>query len=427
MAEKPPIPDNPRAARKKAKEWLQLGEKIYRYRRDILEDETRQRLLSATRELRRLRANKNTPVEELRASVERLRALMKLAGGYFYPRRMLAENAEMFLVAAILAIGIRTFFFQPFQIPTNSMYPSYNGLTWKTYAQVDNLPSGPAKLFRKLAFGATHKSLEAPADGELLIARKEPRLYTGRSWIIIPTRMAEYTFYVGRTSLRLAVPADFNFMKFLREQFPNLQPDRLPGLGEVLSTGVRFDAGETVLAFDILSGDALFVDRVTYHFRKPQIGEPFVFRTANIQGIADIEREKYYIKRLVGEGGDTLQVVPFEEPADAADGRTRGKLHRNGKPITGARAFELNHNREGAYEGYTDDGAPGFTQRHRQGGIAGVMSEPVTVPEGTFWAMGDNSDESADSRYFGGVPQKDVIGRAIFVYYPFTERWGPAH
>ena len=37
--------------------------------------------------------------------------------------------------------------------------------------------------------------------------------------------------------------------------------------------------GEKILSFDILSGDALFVDRLTYHFKKPDIGDPFVFKT----------------------------------------------------------------------------------------------------------------------------------------------------
>ena len=40
--------------------------------------------------------------------------------------------------------------------------------------------------------------------------------------------------------------------------------------------------------------------------------------------------------------------------------------------------------------------------------------------------MGDNSPNSADSRYWGFVPGADVVGRPIFVYYPFTRHWGPA-
>ena len=49
-----------------------------------------------------------------------------------------------------------------------------------------------------------------------------------------------------------------------------------------------------------------------------------------------------------------------------------------------------------------------------------------TVPEDSFFAMGDNSWDSQDSRYWGTVPGNDVIGRPLFIYYPFTKRWGPS-
>jgi signal peptidase I len=52
--------------------------------------------------------------------------------------------------------------------------------------------------------------------------------------------------------------------------------------------------------------------------------------------------------------------------------------------------------------------------------------ETLTVPENDFFALGDNSYNSADGRYWGFVPAKDAIGRPLFIYYPFTKRWGPA-
>jgi signal peptidase I len=48
------------------------------------------------------------------------------------------------------------------------------------------------------------------------------------------------------------------------------------------------------------------------------------------------------------------------------------------------------------------------------------------VPAQAFFALGDNSRDSQDGRYWGFVPEKDVIGRPLFIYYPFTRRWGPA-
>jgi signal peptidase I len=51
----------------------------------------------------------------------------------------------------------------------------------------------------------------------------------------------------------------------------------------------------------------------------------------------------------------------------------------------------------------------------------------LDVPEHSYFAMGDNSPRSKDSRMWGFVPEKDVVGRPLFIYYPLTKRWGLAH
>ena len=53
--------------------------------------------------------------------------------------------------------------------------------------------------------------------------------------------------------------------------------------------------------------------------------------------------------------------------------------------------------------------------------------EIVTVPEHFYMALGDNSPRSKDSRSWGFVPEKDVVGRPLYIYYPLTKRWGLAH
>ena len=52
--------------------------------------------------------------------------------------------------------------------------------------------------------------------------------------------------------------------------------------------------------------------------------------------------------------------------------------------------------------------------------------ETLKVPESSFLALGDNSYNSLDGRFWGYVPAKDAMGRPLFIYYPFTKRWGPA-
>jgi signal peptidase I len=148
------------------------------------------------------------------------------------------------------------------------------------------------------------------------------------------------------------------------------------------------------------------------------VGSGFVFRTANIPGIFNVYGDQYYIKRLVGGPGDTLEVVRGETKTSDGSSRlmaseTTGILLRNGQPISGSEAFTRNNNREGLYRGYQ--------------AIEGLsFGRKVEVPPHQFFALGDNSNNSSDGRYWGFVPEKDVVGRPLMIYFPFTRRWGPA-
>ena len=48
------------------------------------------------------------------------------------------------------------------------------------------------------------------------------------------------------------------------------------------------------------------------------------------------------------------------------------------------------------------------------------------IPKGQYFMMGDNSNNSLDSRYWGPVPRKNIIGTAMGVFWPFSHRWGVA-
>ncbi|MFA6961871.1 MAG: signal peptidase I [Opitutaceae bacterium] len=420
--------------RKNAGNWLELADKVYHYRRDVLNDAERTSIQQAAGNLRQQLMQKND-ASRLKLSIEALEGVLRRTGGMHYPKSSLVENVEFFLVAAIVILGVRMYFVQPFKIPTNSMWPSYNGMTPEVFATKAAEPGPAAKALRLVAMGARSRTLDAPVDGEILIpvARQSRGLVKyrevpGRSWLIFPARNREYSLLVGDRWVTTEVPLDFDFDWVIREAFftgdkslgEDLESKVLAGefvdkdintsFGvteriRFIRTGRMVHAGERVLSFDIMTGDQLFVDRVSYHFVRPSPGDGFVFRTDHIDSpymkdAAGRQLQEYYIKRLVGTPGDTLEV---KEPV----------LYRNGAPITGSKAFNRNATREGKYPGYRALGllAPGQT---------------FTVPPDSYVAMGDNSANSQDSRYWGTVPAKDVVGRPLFIYYPFTKRWGPA-
>ena len=439
--------------RRHAANWLEVAERVWNFRRDQLAPAQAQGLLAATGELKtRLKEKADAP--RLKLAIEKLEDVLRETGGRFYPMSSMTENVEFFLVAALVILGLRAYFFQPFKIPTNSMWPSYYGMTSEVFKTGEE-PGLLAQAGRLLAFGATHHRVEASAEGEVYVpvvavGQNQVRLISsetsGRFLGIFPSANKEWTFRVSDPSARsgltasdamfskLSVPADFDLEKVIQERFAGphrtlsehlLEQARQAGKNpenslinvtmggqrrEVrvywLPLGVKVRKGEAILSFDILTGDLLFVDRVTYNFFPPRVGQGFVFKTEHIVSpfMADQytgqQIRQYYIKRLVGTPGDVLEV---KEPV----------LYRNGKPIEGAAAFDANNHQLGKYTGYA------ALQRLE----AGLK---VTVPSDGFFAMGDNSHNSADSRYWGFVPNKDVVGKPLFIYYPLTTRWGPA-
>jgi signal peptidase I len=438
-----------------AANWLEVADRVYKFRRDQLTDAQNQRLLGAATAVKQGLKEK-ADASKLKLTVESLEGVLRDTGGRIYPQSSLVENVEFFLVAAIVILGLRAYFIQPFKIPTNSMWPSYYGMTAEVF-KTGGEPGLLGKAARLLTLGASHYSVVAPADGEVLFpvfaTTQDGTRYSlrpafvdkpGRSLLVFPTMMREYTFAVAGAQVRFTVPVEFDndFQGVLNEAFKGraasfyealresanlnkpLQTSALTVKGQNTTVywiplGKHVRKGEKILSFDILTGDLLFVDRLSYNFIKPAVGSGFVFKTGNIrsaamQDAAGKQINQYYIKRLAGTPGDTIEI---KAPV----------LFRNGKPIEGADAFDKNARREGNYPGYTNNnGGPKLGDGVQASDGLLPSGAIVTMPARSYFALGDNSPRSLDSRYWGFVPDKDVVGRPLFIYYPLTRRWGPA-
>ena len=124
--------------------------------------------------------------------------------------------------------------------------------------------------------------------------------------------------------------------------------------------------------------DRVLANRFIYHFRSPRRGEIIVFNTPTAAAEAACNASGTFVKRLIGLPGDTITYK-------------QNVLYANGRVIKEP-----------------------YIKRGRQGGRQGTWQ----VPRGDYFFMGDNRKESCDSRAWGPVPRKNIIGEVFMTYWP---------
>lgn len=286
-----------------------------------------------------------------------------------------AENIEAIVVAVALAVSFQAYFLKPFKIPTGSMQPTLYGMTG--HPMETPLPDPITRAIDFVRLGRTHIDLKASTKEEVLGLNEQTKLNFFTFTEVVTTE--------GRFSIfapRDVVARDFG-----------VRPGRV------------YKTGETIVHGYVQAGDQVFVDRMTYQFRNPTRSDVFVFKTTGIKRIEmnldPALGSQFYIKRLAGVPGDSLRI-------DAP------KLFLDGS-IASQSPFQRVMSCENGYRGYSNPGAAQYLT---------TPEETFTVPPHAFFALGDNSYNSSDSRYWGIVPERNVIGRGYFVYWPFSERWG---
>lgn len=134
----------------------------------------------------------------------------------------------------------------------------------------------------------------------------------------------------------------------------------------------------------LLEGDRILVNKVPYYFREPARGEVVVFKYP-------LDRKRDFIKRLIAVGGEEVQIKD-------------GDIYING-------ILEIEHEiiRQNYYY-------------NREDWEYGRSNISITVPTDHYFVLGDNSAHSSDSRNWGFVGKKDMVGKAFFIYWP-PQRW----
>jgi len=132
----------------------------------------------------------------------------------------------------------------------------------------------------------------------------------------------------------------------------------------------------------LIEGDYIFVNKLAYEFSPPKIGDVIVFENP-------FDAKRDYIKRIVAAEGQTVEIVDKVLYVDGqvAQIPTMSK-HSDSKTLPGILSPRDNF-------------------------------EPLQVPTGQYFVMGDNRDDSQDSRFWGCVDKSYIKGKALFVYFSY--------
>jgi signal peptidase I len=155
-----------------------------------------------------------------------------------------------------------------------------------------------------------------------------------------------------------------------------IQAFKIPS-GSMIPTFLR---GDQILVNKFIYGVRIpFTDIKLFSIREPERGDIVVFEYP-------LERKVHYIKRLVGVPGDEIEIVNKE-------------LRVNGEVVE----FEnVQHEDPAIFPS-------SLNPRDNYG--------PITVPPHSYFMMGDNRDNSKDSRYWGFVDEAMVVGNAVIIYW----------
>lgn len=130
----------------------------------------------------------------------------------------------------------------------------------------------------------------------------------------------------------------------------------------------------------LYNGDNLIVDKISYRFRDPERFDIIVFPF-------QYKEKTYYIKRIIGLPGETVQIDD------------KGNIYIDGEVLT-----------------------EGYGREVIRPEAVGLAREPILLGEDEYFVMGDNRNNSSDSRteIVGNIKRKDIIGRAWLRLWPFS-------
>ena len=316
-----------------------------------------------------------------------------------YPHAEWRENIEVFLVAIVVAMAIRTFFLQPFKIPTSSMQPTLFGVTVDPlYDPAFQMPGFFTRIYRLAVQGAIYHEVIAPQDG--VVVSVGPFEHFLRFF----NKQTVFVRYQDGTEAPITLWFTPDADSTDRDPIRTFEQH----IG--LTDHPRFRKGEPIIRFAETTGDHLFVDRMTYNFRRPERGEIIVFQTKGIMGL---DQSQFYIKRMVGLPGETVSIGTDRHArvnGERLDSRTPhfANVYSFDPKIP---ATDHHFLKDQFYSGH-------ILLPDRPESSLRKESDTLLVEDKHYLVFGDNTSTSFDSRFWGFVPRENIIGRSFFIYWP---------
>ena len=403
-----------------------------------------------------------------------------------YPDPKARDWVEMFLVVVVLVLAFRTFFFQPFKIPTGSMQPTLYGITIENLMDDNGTGSvgegtltssgpifEPQDLGRIVTFANGDKATITQFKDNRHVKLSHLTTLKEQAFTIsfrlpgkggkITDKLRGYSYHSLRAegnwqliqinppksvipliSKQILVFKDLDTGKTFEksDRFPPLDSHQLPVLGSAAAAtssygqpriGDEFSKDDFVYKMRVKTGDHLFVNRITFNFRRPCRGDICVFSTKGVPVTGDVNAaEIFYIKRLVALGNESISIGQDRHlriSGRRIDANDPGfeflyDFPTGIKPINGNVAWvPRNPAIDSVYSGHVHNSHSG-----NHGNLAPYFPDSestLKLKPNQYLMFGDNTTNSSDSRTWGQLPMRNVIGKSSNVIEPpFTSRFG---
>lgn len=413
--------------KKEALLTIKGANKFINFKKDLLDFTQIENIRTRQQDIKDSIANKEP--KEVKKKCNLLEQECKKSLSSYVRPSSIAENTESIFVMVVIVLAIQAYYLKPFRIPTGSMQPTLNGINGHVLEK-EKWPSLPQRIVQMGTHGRTYVNIVAKSDCSITGIKD--------GFVAKFFTKAVISFSDGSTQ---SFSASANSLKEIIALYQKNNPNH-KGL---------YKAGDIIAQGFVDSGDLIFADKFSYHFRKPRRGEVFVFDT---RGIDQIHKGKetiyakdengnfikgpdgtpvikdikmidqvggsHYVKRCVGIPGDEISID------------NNGNLIVNGK-IASDRGLEyaqsLGYKRSPNFTGY-ELVQDSYENRLYENPLCSA-SDSISLKDSQhkhnaeYAAFGDNTSISLDSRYWGAVKQYNLVGPPLFTLWPFTHEVDP--